>query len=216
MKKRILTALISLSLAASFCLLSSCTSSEKDNSESSVQESEKSEASVVSVSDESSVSKAEELTEAEEFGKKVQDYFKEYLSINNEFTYKTGVTFGMSSEGASVRGYYHNDKIKLLKVRAYGELGKNYWDFYVVDENTLFVALTEYEYSTSISLGDPDEIYIAKEYLELYAVSNGKAYKYDLEKIEFGEETERDIKGVFDDTIKYINSSDFVDDPTIW
>ena len=122
----------------------------------------------------------------------------------------------MSAEGASVRGYYHNDKIKLLKVRAYGELGKNYWDFYVVDENTLFVFLTDYEYSTSISLGDPDEIYIAKEYLELYAVSNGKAYKYDLEKIEFGEETERDIKGVFDDAVEYINSSDFVDDPTIW
>lgn len=216
MKKRILTALISLSLAASFCLLSSCASSEKDNSESSVQDSEKSEASVVSVSDESSVSKAEELTEAELFNKKVQDYFKEYLAINNEFTYKTGVTFGMSSEGASVRGYYHNDKIKLLKVRAYGELGKNYWDFYVVDENTLFVALTEYEYSTSISLGDPDEIYIAKEYLELYAVSNGKAYKYDLEKIEFGEEPERDIKGVFDDAVEYINSSDFVDDPALW
>ncbi len=216
MKKKILTALISLSLATSLCLLSSCTSSEKDNSESSVQDSEKSEVSVVSVSDESEVSKPEELTETEEFNKKVQDYFKDYFSINSDFTYKTGVTFGMSAEGASVRGYYHHDKIKLLKVRFYGELGKEYWDFYVVDENTLFVALTDYEYSTSISLGDPDEIYIAKEYSELYAVSNGKAYKYDLVKMEFGEEAEQDIKGIFDDIIEYINSSDFVDDPTRW
>lgn len=216
MKKKFLNALISLSLATAICLLASCSSSENDNSAASVQEVESSEVSIVSTTDESAVSTSEELTKENEVDKKIRNYFSEQLFSNEFSNFKTALMYGISAEGALVRGYYHDNDLKLIKIKAYGETGRWFLNFYLIDSETIFVVDDKQEYSTAIALAEPEDIYVKKECTKAYVILEGKEYEYDSNKMVLVDESEASLKELFDKVLSFLNSDDFVDEPTRW
>jgi len=149
-------------------------------------------------------------------GKKINNYFSEYLFSNEYLTFKTALMYGISSEGALVRGYYHHNDLKLIKVKSYGELGRVFWNFYLIDNETIFVIADEQEYSTGLALEEPEDIYVKKECTKAYVILQGKEYEYDSNKMDIADESDASLKELFDEVVSFLDSSDFVDEPTRW
>ena len=60
---------------------------------------------------------------------------------------------GESAEGADAIGYIADfDRIKLIEVTYFGEMGKSYFEFYYSNKNTFFILEKKFTYNTHISM----------------------------------------------------------------
>ncbi len=201
-------------------LLSSCSSKENElnsSEEASVVSENEAETSAISEqeSNDNSISTVDDENK-DSLGEKINKYFSENLFSNEYSTFKTSLMNGVSAEGAVVRGYYQNDDLKLIKIQSYGELGRAFWDFYIVDSETTFVIVNKQDYSAGLALEEPEDIYVEKECTKAYVILQDKVYEYDSVKMDIAAESDSSTKEFFDEAVAFLDSSDFVDDPTLW
>lgn len=132
-------------------------------------------------------------TNFEKINDEVTTYFHEYYNDNNNYTKKSSDIFGLSSEGSLVEGYFKDNALKLISLTSYGDLGKSEYDYYIINEKTVYAVLTIYEYDKNIT-ENPN---IKKDYAKEYFIINNDVMNYSMEKNDIIKSSSNDIFTIF-------------------
>ena len=84
-----------------------------------------------------------------EVEKKKNEFFLRYYSQLSEYTYKSVEMPEIAPEGGAVYGYLNNNNPIKYGAVMFSELGRDEYDFYVIDEKTVYVTYVGITYSES-------------------------------------------------------------------
>lgn len=108
----------------------------------------------------------------------VTSYFSKFYIENNTYVKRKCDIFGLSSEGGNVEGYFQGNDLKRMKLLLFGELGKYECNYYIIDDDKVYIVLTIYEYDKFFN----EKPNVQKEYLEQYFIINNEVMEYNFEK----------------------------------